>query len=112
MYAIRSYYEIDGFLVDIRQQLVGQLGHADFGVTHGGRVVAVHGTEVALAVHQGIAQGEVLGHADDGVVHRRVTVGVVFTDDVTHHAGGFLVSLVPVIAQLVHGEQDPSYNFV
>ena len=48
--------EIDGFLVDVGQHFVGNLGQADFGVTHGGGVVAVHRTEVALAVHQHVAQ--------------------------------------------------------
>ena len=104
--------EVDGFLVDVGQQFVGQLGHADFGVAHGRGVVAVHRAEVALAVHQGIAQGEILSHAHDGVVHRRVAVGVVFTDDVADHAGGLLVGLVPVVVELVHGEQHtPMHGF-
>ena len=48
--------EVDGFLVQIRQQLVRDLGHADFCVTHRGRVVAVHRAEVALAIHQHMTQ--------------------------------------------------------
>src|SRR5690606_34905560 len=40
-----------------------------------------------------------------GVVHSAVTVRVVFTDHVPDHTGGFLVRLVPVVAQLAHGEQ-------
>ncbi len=104
--------EIDRFLVQIGQQLVGQLGHADFGIAHGGRRIAVDGAEVALPVHQQIAHGKRLGHAHDGVVHRRVAVRVVFTDDVAHHAGGFLVRLVPVVAELVHGKKHaPMHGF-
>ena len=30
---------------------------------------------------------------------------VVFTDDITHHAGGFFVGFVPVVAQLFHGKE-------
>jgi hypothetical protein len=48
--------EIDGFLVDVGQQLVGDLGQADFGVAHGRGVVAVDRAEVALAVDQHVAQ--------------------------------------------------------
>ncbi len=48
--------EIDGFLVEIGQQLVPDLGHADFGVTHCCRVIAVHGAEIALPVDQHVAQ--------------------------------------------------------
>jgi hypothetical protein len=97
--------EIDGFLVDVGKQFVGDLRHADFGVTHGRRVVAVDRTEVALTINQRVAQGEVLRHADDGVIHRRVAVRVVFTDHVTDDTGRLLVGLIPVVRQLVHGKQ-------
>ena len=97
--------EIDGLLVQVGQQLVRDARHADFGVTHRRRVIAVHRTEVALTVHQRVAQGKILRHAHDGVVHRRVAVRVVFTDDVADDTRRFLVGLVPVVGQLVHGKQ-------
>jgi hypothetical protein len=97
--------EIDGFLVDVGQHLVGDLRQADFGVTHGGGVVAVHRAEVALAVHQHVAHGEVLRHAHDGVVHRLVAVRVVLADHVADDTGRLLVGPVPVVVELVHGEQ-------
>jgi hypothetical protein len=84
---------------------MGQLGHAHFGVSHGSSVVAVHGTEVALAIDQQITQRERLRHPHDGVVHGSVAVGVILTDDVTDHTGGFLVRLVPVVTQFAHREQ-------
>ena len=99
--------EVDGFLVQVRKNGVGDLAHADFGVTHGGRGVAVDGAEVALAVYQHVAHGKGLGHTDDGVVHRRVAVGMVLTDHVTHDTGRLLVALVPVVVELVHREQHP-----
>ena len=102
--------EIDRFLVQVRQQGVGDLLHADLGVTHGSRVVTVDGTEVTLAINQRIPQGERLGHTYDGVVYRRVTVGVVFTDNITHHTGGLLIGLVPVVVQFGHGEQNAAVN--
>src|SRR5690606_5797471 len=66
---------------------------------------AIDGTEVALAVHQGITQRERLGHAHDGVVYRRVAMRVVFTDHVTDHTGRCQIGLVPVTLQLTHGER-------
>ena len=102
--------EIHGFLVQIGQQFVGDLGHAHFGVTHGGSGVPVDGTEVTLAIHQHVAQGKRLRHPHDGVVHGGVTMGVVFTDYVTDHTGRLLVGLVPVVVQLVHGEQHPAVH--
>jgi hypothetical protein len=97
--------EVDGFLVEVRQQRVGDLAHADFGVAHRRGGVAVDGAEVALAVDQHVAHGERLRHAHDRVVDRRIAVRVVLTDHVTDDAGGLLVRLVPVVVQLVHGEQ-------
>ena len=84
---------------------MGNLLHADLGVTHGSRVVAVDGTKVTLTIHQRVAQGKRLGHTNNGVVNGRVTMGVILTDDVTHHTGGFLVGLVPVVVEFGHGEQ-------
>jgi len=44
--------EIDRVLFEIRQNLFGDSRHADLGVTHRRRRVAVQGAEVALAVHE------------------------------------------------------------
>jgi len=95
--------EVDGFLVDVGQHLVGDLRQANFGVTHGGGVVAVHRAKVALTVHQHVAQRKILRHAHDGVVHRAVAVRVVLADHVADDARRFLVRPVPVVVQLVHG---------
>ena len=97
--------EIDGFLVDVGQHLVGDLGQPDLGVAHGGGVVAVDRAEIALAVHQHVAHREVLRHPHDGVVDRLVAVRVVLADDVADDAGRLLVRPVPVVVQLVHRVQ-------
>jgi hypothetical protein len=83
--------EIDGFLVDVGQQLVADARHADFGVAHRRGVVAVDRAEVALAVDQHVAQRKVLRHAHDGVVDRGVAVRVVLADDVADDARALLV---------------------
>ena len=44
--------EVDGFLVDVGEQLVRDPGHAHFGVAHRRGRIAVDGAEVALAVDQ------------------------------------------------------------
>ena len=62
--------EIHGFLVQIRQQFMGDLGHAHFGVTHGSSGITIDGTKVTLAIHQHVAQGKRLRHPHDGVVYR------------------------------------------
>ena len=103
--AVVVRHPVHGFLVQVSQQLVRQLGHAHFGVSHGRGVVAVDRTEVALAVDQQVAQGERLGHTNDGVVHGSVTVRVILTDHIADDTGRFLVRLVVVVAQLAHREQ-------
>ena len=89
--------EIDGFFFNVGQHFVGDFRHADFGVTHGCGGIAVHRAEVALPVHQHIAHGKRLRHADDGLIYRGIAVRVVFTDNVADHAGGFFVCAVPVV---------------
>ncbi len=66
--------EVDRLFVEVRQQLPGDARHADFGVPHGSRRIAVDGAEVALAVDERVAHGEILRHAHDRVVHRDVAV--------------------------------------
>ena len=85
---------------------MGDPGHAHFGIAHRRRRIAVHGTEIALPVHQYVTQGKMLGHTYNGVVNGRISVRVIFTDYVTDDTGGFLVGLVVIIAHLVHCEQD------
>ena len=94
--------EIDRFLVDIGQHFVRNLGQPNFGVAHGGRVVAVDRTEIALAVDQHVAHREVLRQPHDGVVDRLVAVRVVLADHVAHDTGRLLVGPVPVVVELVH----------
>jgi hypothetical protein len=102
--------EVHRLLVEIRQQLAGDARHADLGVAHGGGGIAVDGAEVALAVDQRVAQGEVLHHADDRVVHGRVAVRMVLADDVADDAGGLLVRPVPVVAEVVHRVERPAMH--
>jgi hypothetical protein len=89
---------------------VREPGHADLGVTHGSRCIAVHRTEVALAVHQQVAHRERLRHAHDGVVHGRVAVGMVFADHVTDDARRLFVGLVVVVAEFLHRVQDAAVH--
>ena len=101
--AIVVINKIDRFLVKVRQQFVGDLCHTNFGITHCGCVIAIDGTEVPLTVHQRVSKREILRHPHNGVVNRRITVGMVFTDNIPHDTRGLLVGLVPVVTEFVHG---------
>ncbi len=95
--------EIDRLFLQIGHQLVGNFRHTDFRITHRRGGVAVYRAEVTLAINQHVTQRKRLRHTDDGVIHRRITVGMVFTDYVTNDTGRFFVGFIPVIAQYVHG---------
>src|SRR5699024_8721852 len=82
---------VHGLLLDVGEHLTGDFGHAGLGITVGGRGVAVHRTEVALAVHEGIAQAEILRQTHHGVVDRGVAVGVIGTQHGADGIGGFAV---------------------
>ena len=84
---------------------MGNAGHADFGITHRRRGVAVHTAKIALAVNQHVAQGKGLRHPHHRVVDGGIAVRVIFTDGVADYAGGFFIRFIPVVAQLAHGEQ-------
>ena len=99
--------EVDGLLLDVGQHLVGDRRHPRLGVAHGGRRVAVHGAEVALAVDQRVAQAEVLGHAHQRLVQRQVAVGVVLRHRLADDAGALPIGGVGAQPHLVHRVQDP-----
>src|ERR1051325_10208383 len=98
--------EVDGFFLDVREEFFGNSRKARFRVPHRRRHVAVHGAEVALAVHQRIAHVEVLGHADQRVVHRRVAVRVIFAEDFADDLRAFAVGARGSQTQLIHAEKN------
>jgi hypothetical protein len=81
-----------------------------FGVSHRGGRIAVDRTEIALAVDQRHADGEILRHARERVIDRLVAMGVIFADHVAHDAGGFAIGLVPVVAVFVHRIEDAAMH--
>ena len=98
--------EVDRLLVDVLQHELRNLRHADLGVTHGSRRVAIDRTEVAVTICEHVAHGEILRHADDCIVDRRIAVRMIFTEDFTDDTGRFLVGLVRAHARLLHRVKD------
>ena len=98
-------HPVNGFFINISQHLMADLLHPDFRVTHRRSRVTIHRTEVTLTIDQGVAHREVLSHPNNGVIHRRVTVRVVFTDHITNNTRRLFVRLIPVIAENVHSVQ-------
>ena len=94
--------EVDGVLVEVVDERIAHMLKPHLGVTHGRRGIAVDRAEIALAVDQLQAHGEVLRHAHQRVIDRLVTVRMIFTDDIADDARRLAIRLVPFVAVLVH----------
>ncbi len=103
---VKVRLEIDCVLLDVRQHIIRQLGHTGLGVTVCCRGVAVHGTEVAVAVDQRIVQRKRLRHTHHCVIDRCVAVRMIAAEHVTDGRCRLAVGLVRGQAVLVHCVQD------
>jgi hypothetical protein len=99
--------EIDGVLVDAVDQQARDFGEARLGVAHGGRIIAIDIAEIALAVDQRIALGEILGEAHQGVIDGLVAMGMKLADDVADDTRAFLESGAGIEPQQPHRVQQP-----
>ena len=102
--------EVDGVLVDVAEQEVGDLGQPRFGVAHGRRRIGIHRAEVALAVDQRHAHRPVLRHARERVVDRAVAVRVIFTHDVTDDAARLAIGPSGDVAGFLAGVEDAAVD--
>ena len=101
--------EVDGVLSDPLEEVVGELGEPALGVPGGARWV-VDAAEVALRVDEEMTHGEVLSHPDQGVVDRRVAVGVVVPHHVSDDLGALAVRRARGDVVLEHRVDDPALH--
>ncbi len=97
--------EVDGIGIDVAEHFFAKGVETHFGVTHRSRRVAVDRAEVAVAVHEGVAERPPLRHSAYSTVNRGVAMRVILTHDLTYAVGAFLVGFVTCVAHLVHAEQ-------
>ncbi len=103
--------EVDRALADLGQHLLGDRQDAALGVAVGGRRVAVDRAEVAVAVDQGVAEHERLGHPHEREVDRVVAVRVVALHHLAGDGGRLDVAAVGADAEVgPHRVQDPSLH--
>ncbi len=100
--------EFDSVLVEIAHQLRGHARHSRLGVSHGCGRVGVDRAEVALPIHERVAQREVLRHAHESRVDDRFTVRVVVARGIAGDLGALAVLGPRAQVQVVHGDQDPA----
>ena len=88
-------------------------GEPRFGVAHRRRIVAIAGTEVALAVDQRIAHRKILRQPHHRLVRGSVAVRVVFTQHIADHARRLDVLVAVGQPHLPHRVQDaPLHRFL
>ncbi len=102
--------EVHRVALDIGQRLLGDGRQAGLRVAHRRRRVVVDGAEVALAVHQRVAHGELLGHAHHRLVHGVVAVGVVLAQHFAHDSGRLPVGGAGAYAHVMHGVEDAALH--
>ena len=56
-----------------------------------------------MAINQGHSHGKGLGHPHQGIIDRRIPVGVIFPQHFPHHPGTFPERTIGGKTQLVHG---------
>ena len=110
VFAVVVILKINRVFFNIGQHKGGGLVHADFGVAHGGGVIAIHRAKIALTIQQRQRHREILSHPHKRVIDRAIAMRVVFTHHIPHRAGGFSVRLVVGISSLVHGIKNASMN--
>ena len=84
--AVIGRAEIDRILVDAIEQKLRDLGHARFGVAHGGSIIAVDIAEIALPVDKPVAHREFLRQPDHRIIDRRIPMRVELTHDIADNA--------------------------
>ena len=102
--------EIDRFLVDIFEQRGGDAGETGFGVPVRRGRVAIDRTEVALAIDERIAQGEILRHADERIVDRGVAVRVELAEDFADDLGALAGGAIGREAHFAHAVEDAAVD--
>ena len=108
--AVIGFLEIDGAVFDIAQQKFGRLGQTRLGISHRGGAIAVDIAEIALALDQRIARGEILRQAHQRVIDRLVAMRVILTDHIADHTGRFLERGFRIQLQLAHGVKQAPVN--
>ena len=89
--AVEVVREIDRFLIEVRQHLLGCRAQPRFRVAHRRRRVVVDAAEIPLPVDQRHAQGEVLRQAHHRIVDRALAVRMVLAENVTHQSSALAI---------------------
>jgi hypothetical protein len=108
--AVIARAEIDRVFVDAVDQQACDLRQPRLGVAHRRRIIAVDVAEIALAVDQRIALGEVLRQPHQRVVDRLVAMRMEIAHHVADHLGRLLEGRAGVEPQQAHAVQNAAVH--
>ena len=101
---------VDGVLLDALHEKAGDVGHARLGVAIGGGVVAVDVAEIALALDQRIARGEILRETHQRLVDRLIAMRMERPHHVADNLGAFLESRAGVELEDMHAVENAAMH--
>ena len=102
--------QVDGVLVDALEQQPGEIGEAGLGVAIGGGVIAVDVAEIALALDERIARGEILREPHQRLVDRLIAVRMERAHHVADDFRAFLERRPGIEPQDVHAIEDAAMH--
>ena len=107
---IEVQLEINGILVEVAKNVLGDFLKLGLCVSHSCHRVAVHRTEVTLAENERISLVPVLGKTGKGIIYAGVAVRVELTQYVSHNSRRFLGLSGVAQSETVHSEENSSLN--
>ena len=102
--------EINSAFVELVEQQACKGRQTSLRIAHGRRIIAISGTKVTLTINEGVTQGKLLRHSDQGVIRCLVTVRVVFAQHITHYAGGLHGLGTRLQTHGLHRVKNPALN--
>ena len=102
--------KIDGILVEIIEQAVGDTCQSRFGIAHASGGVWIDTAEIALAIDQRHPHRPILRHPRQRVVDRAVPVRVIIAHHVANDLGALAISSSGDEAAFLAGEQNTAMN--
>ena len=101
---------VHGVLFEVTEHFVRDFRKAGLGVAVGRRGIAVDGAEVAVAVDEHIAHGEVLRQTHECIIDRRVAVRMIAAQHVADAGRGLFERLVGRQIILIHGIENAAVH--
>ena len=102
--------EVDGFFLEVGENVFADFRQARFRVPHGRRRIAVHGAEISLAVDKRVAHVEILREADQRRIDHGFPVRVIIAGRVAADFRALAVAAIGGKAEIVHGHKDAALH--